>query len=67
MKIDLRSQFKFGTIFQRFKALAKGVYPIDDYNLPPLYDAEQEKKFKKIKKLKRLNRNIKTNLAKQKN
>ncbi len=61
----------------RFKALAKGVYPIDDFNnLPPLDDEEQrkfrqrlflptkKKDLKKTKKLKRLNKKKKENLIK---
>ena len=38
-------------LFFRFKALAKGVYPIDDYNnLPNLYDNDNKKQVKRLSK-----------------
>ena len=45
-------------LVKKFKALTKGVYPIDDYNFQPLYDEEDKKKFKKMKKMKRLEKRM---------
>lgn len=36
-------------LVKKFKALAKGLYPIDDFNLPDLYDKPQKRRVKKKK------------------
>lgn len=39
-------------LVKKFKALAKGLYPIDDFNLPDLYDKPQKRRVKKKKSTK---------------
>jgi len=34
-------------LVKKFKALAKDIYPIDDFNLPDLYTDKQKRKKKK--------------------
>ncbi len=42
-------------LVKKFKALAKDIYPIDDFNLPDLYTDKQKRKKKKGTKLYKLN------------
>jgi len=37
-------------LVKKFRALAKDVYPIDDYNLPPLHDKKKQVFYRKNKK-----------------
>ncbi len=46
-------------LYKKFNTLQKGIYPIDDFNLPPLYEEEDIKFEKKLKKSKKALKSIK--------